>query len=45
MDIKGAFLDGLLKEEVYVENQLHEDQVYCLNKSLYGLEQAPKDWY
>ncbi|GKB96702.1 retrovirus-related pol polyprotein from transposon TNT 1-94 [Tanacetum coccineum] len=43
MDVKIAFLNGLLKEEVYV-NQLdgfvdlhHPDKVYRLNKALYGL--------
>ncbi|GKB07023.1 retrovirus-related pol polyprotein from transposon TNT 1-94 [Tanacetum coccineum] len=47
MDVKTAFLNGPLKEEVYV-NQLdgfidphHPDKVYYLKKALYGLKQAP----
>ncbi|GJT62282.1 gag-pol polyprotein [Tanacetum coccineum] len=44
MDVNTAFLNGLLKEEIYV-NQLdgfvdlhHPDKVYRLNKALYGLK-------
>nr|GEV33194.1 reverse transcriptase domain-containing protein [Tanacetum cinerariifolium] len=51
MDVKTAFLNGLLKEEVYVA-QLdgfvdpdHPKKVYRLRKALYGLKQAPKAWY
>nr|GEX12750.1 hypothetical protein [Tanacetum cinerariifolium] len=51
MDVKTAFLNGPLKEEVYVV-QLdgfvdpgHPKKVYCLRKALYGLKQAPKAWY
>jgi hypothetical protein len=48
MDVKSAFLNGDLKEEVYVEqppgfelsNQEH--MVYRSHKALYGLKQAPK---
>ncbi|GKF65107.1 retrovirus-related pol polyprotein from transposon TNT 1-94 [Tanacetum coccineum] len=51
MDVKTAFLNGELKEEVYVsqpegfvdeDNQSH---VYKLKKALYGLKQAPHAWY
>ncbi|XP_019154262.1 PREDICTED: uncharacterized protein LOC109150732 [Ipomoea nil] len=48
MDVKSAFLNGLLDEEVYVEqlpgfavNSEHE-KVYHLKKALYGLKQAPR---
>ncbi|GKB56123.1 retrovirus-related pol polyprotein from transposon TNT 1-94 [Tanacetum coccineum] len=51
MDVKTNFLNGPLKEEVYV-NQLdgfvyphHPDKVYRLKQALYGLKQAPKAWY
>ena len=47
MDVKSAFLNGFLTEEVYVEQSPgFEDEnlsnhVYKLTKALYGLEQAP----
>ena len=47
MDIKSMFLNGDLKEEVYVaqplgyEVEAQEDKVYDLTKALYGLKQAP----
>ncbi|GJX47611.1 retrovirus-related pol polyprotein from transposon TNT 1-94 [Tanacetum coccineum] len=51
MDVKMAFLNGPLKEEVYVAqpdgfiNPDHPDKVYCLRKALYGLKQASRAWY
>lgn len=51
MDVKSAFLNEKLKEEVYVnqhegfENKGQEHMVYKLSKALYGLRQAPKAWY
>jgi hypothetical protein len=50
MDIKSAFLNGNLKEEVYVHQPLgfaipdKEGKVLHLRKSLYGLQQAPRAW-
>jgi len=51
MDVKSAFLNGYLNEEVYVnqpqgfEEQGRENLIYKLKKSLYGLKQAPRAWY
>jgi hypothetical protein len=42
MDVKSTFLNGPIKEEVYVEYPNH---VYKLHKALYGLKQAPRAWY
>ncbi|GJV67787.1 retrovirus-related pol polyprotein from transposon TNT 1-94 [Tanacetum coccineum] len=51
MDVKTPFLNGELKEEVYVSqpegfvDQDNTSHVYKLNKALYGLKQAPRAWY
>jgi hypothetical protein len=48
MDVKSALLNGLIKEEVYVEqypgfeDDRYPDHVYMHSKALYGLKQAPK---
>jgi len=50
MDVKCAFLNVYLQEEVYVEPPSFENpnlpnHVYKLQKALYGLKQAPRAWY
>jgi hypothetical protein len=51
MDVKTAFLNGLIEEEVYIEQPLgfevhgRESHVCTLKKALYGLKQAPIAWY
>ncbi|GJY81867.1 retrovirus-related pol polyprotein from transposon TNT 1-94 [Tanacetum coccineum] len=51
MDVKTSFLNGPLKEEVYVNQSdgfvdpHHPDKVYRLKKALYGFKQAPRAWY
>jgi hypothetical protein len=51
MDVKSAFLNGPIKEEVYVEqpprfeDDRYPDHVYKFSKALYGLKQAPRAWY
>ncbi|GKA12241.1 putative ribonuclease H-like domain-containing protein [Tanacetum coccineum] len=51
MDVKSAFLYGKIKEEVYVcqplgfEDPDFPERVYKVEKTLYGLHQAPKAWY
>ena len=50
MDVKSAFLNGELEQEVYIEQPegfplLKEKDTICrLKKSLYGLKQAPRTW-
>ena len=51
MDVKSAFLNDYIKEEVYVEqppgfeDQKYPDHVFKLTKVLYGLKQALRVWY
>jgi hypothetical protein len=51
MDVKSAFLNDPIKEEVYVEqppgfeDSEYPNHVHKLSKALYGLKQAPRAWY
>jgi hypothetical protein len=50
MDVKTAFLNGDLEEEVYMEQPDHlekknpKQKVWKLKKALYGPKQAPRAW-
>jgi len=51
MDVKSAFLNGFIEEEVHIEqpprfvDPTHPDLFLKLDKALYGLKQAPRAWY
>jgi hypothetical protein len=51
MDVKSVFLNGPIKEDVYIEqspgfkNKEYPNHVYKLYKTLYELKQAPRVWY
>jgi hypothetical protein len=51
MDVKTAFLNGVIKEEVYIEQpqgfEVHprETHVCKLKKALYGIKKDPRAWY
>ena len=51
MDVKSAFLNAFINEEVYVEQPPgfqsfnFPNHVFKLKKTLYGLKQAPRTWY
>ena len=51
LDVKSVFLNGILQEEIYVEQlegfvkKGEEAKVFLLKKALYALKQAPRAWY
>ena len=51
MDVKTAFLNGIIEEEVYIEQPegfeifSSESHVCRLKRALYGMKQAPRAWY
>ena len=51
MDVKSDFLNGLIEEDIYVDqppgfvDYENPNHVYKLKRALYGLKQAPRSWY
>ena len=51
MDVKNAFLNGFVKEDVYIdkpplfEEEKFPNHVYKLKKALYSMKQTPRAWY
>ena len=51
MDVKTSFLNGVIKEEVFIEQpkgfdvENKETHVCRLQRALYGIKQAPRAWY
>ena len=49
MDVKCAFLNGDMNEDIYKQKNkvfVYNTSLFCrLNKSLYGIKQAPRAWY
>ncbi|WVZ70807.1 LOW QUALITY PROTEIN: hypothetical protein U9M48_019444 [Paspalum notatum var. saurae] len=45
LDVKNAFLNGELREEVYMQVFVPEGMVCRLRRSLYGLKRAPRAWF
>ena len=51
LDVKSAFLNGYLQEEIFIEQpegfeaKGKKKKVYLLKKKLFGLKQASKTWY
>jgi hypothetical protein len=51
IDVKSAFLNAVIQEEVFVrqpqgfENPKYPNRVFNLSKTLYGIKQAPRAWY
>jgi len=51
MDVKSAFLNGIIEEEIHVQQppgyevEGQEDKIYRLKKAFYGLKHVPRAWY